>query len=237
MRDEQHLEGDQSRKPPSYPDLGNSWGIEIVQSHGLEVVFHTTTTSRFPEVVAASELQTVYPDYHEEKEVTFPEPPEKTYPLLLPRLFFRAIVGFAIVLCLGLGLGIGLGIGLKNRDFNLSNSAPSSSYTSTSTTITTMASFNSTTTSMSIPTQTILDYSGTCNEGINYCGWYLMQNANYTQANLTSDGSKDPFNDLFLCGKNNALTLNQTCGGMDHCQPPDHIGGNCSFGLGQSCCS
>ncbi|KAK6066329.1 hypothetical protein SCUP515_10769 [Seiridium cupressi] len=134
--------------------------------------------------------------------------------------FFRSrrnrwvVVGIIIMLVIAIGLGAGLGLGLRHQTQTSQNASdptvpPSSSPTTT---------------------------PDTCTDGIRYCGWSLIEAMGYTQTYLSDTGSLDPYNDLFQCGTGNALSLNQSCGGPYHCQPPEFEKNGCSKSTRQSCC-
>ncbi|KAK6826184.1 hypothetical protein PG995_014247 [Apiospora arundinis] len=142
------------------------------------------------------------------------------------RLAFFAILSLLAVVIVAVGLGVGLGVGLHP---SRSSDASAASAASASASGAAVPSPSSTVT----PGK---NTNATCQAGIRYCGWDLIEQHHYPINVLQTAGSSDPYNDLYLCDQGNGIGWLEACGGAVQCQPPEHNGNGCDLQTRQSCC-
>ncbi|KAK8040037.1 hypothetical protein PG993_008448 [Apiospora rasikravindrae] len=242
---------------PPHPNRGADHAPEVVESHGME--YDTAATRSYPEAVPAplstAGSRTPLPEYSPSnngkdhhhggyahtKEGGL-EPHDSSHAVAISsgasrdrkricgvsRLAFFAILSLLAVAIVATGLGVGLGLGLqhnRNGDATATTSAATAS--------------SSAGAAVPSPTSTVTPSSSsnaTCQTGIRYCGWDLIEQHHYGVNLLQDAGSNDPYNDLYLCEEGNGIGWLEACGGAVQCQPPEHNGDGCDLQTRQSCC-
>ncbi|KAK7949255.1 uncharacterized protein PG986_010141 [Apiospora aurea] len=239
-----------ARAAHPHPNRGADHAPEVVESHGME--YNTAETRSYPEAVATSTTHSRTPlpeyspytgkhQYAHTKEGGL-EPHDSSHAVAISsgashkqkricgvsRLAFFSILSLLAVAIVATGLGVGLGLGLQhNRDgataatpSEPASSSPDVTFPSPTSTVTPSSSSNA-----------------TCQAGIRYCGWDLIEQHGYAIDLLQNAGSNDPYNDLYLCEQGNGIGWLEACGGAVRCQPPEHNGDGCNLHTRQSCCS
>ncbi|KAK8086071.1 hypothetical protein PG994_001045 [Apiospora phragmitis] len=246
---------------PTQPNRGADYAPEVVESHGIEYNaadprFHpesvrpstrgSRTAPQLPEYSSysggkdqqhhgyahtkeggASGLEPINDTSHA-IAIRSDRSAQRTRVCGVSRLAFFAVLSLLAVVIVAVGLGVGLGLQHNNK-----SSSDTATVTATSDAA---ASSSSGGASVPSPTSTVtpgVNANATCQTGIRYCGWDLIeQHLNLLQR----AGSSDPYNDLYQCEQGNGIGWLEACGGAVQCQPPEHNGDGCDLQTRRSCC-